>query len=74
MLAKAESELISAGMTTRTVEHRLEEINRATDVGNTFGIYRCWRVSDPVRADNIVIEALSKSGCSRRQLPSPERR
>ncbi|CAA2141778.1 hypothetical protein [Hyphomicrobium sp. ghe19] len=63
MLANAESELISAGMTTRSVEHRLKEINRATDVGNTFGIYRCWRVSDPVRAENIVIDALSKSGC-----------
>ncbi|SFV33367.1 GIY-YIG nuclease family protein [Hyphomicrobium facile] len=63
MLANAD--LISAGITTHTVEHRLEEINRATDVENTFGIYRCWRVSDPVRAENIVIEALSKSGCFR---------
>ncbi|MBY0561318.1 hypothetical protein [Hyphomicrobium sp.] len=63
MLANSESELISAGMTTRTVEHRLKEINRAADVETTFGIYRCWRVSNPVRAENIVIEALSKSGC-----------
>lgn len=56
---------ISADMTTGAVEHRLKEINRATDVENTLGIYRCWRVSDPLRAENIVIEALSKSGCFR---------
>ena len=56
---------ISADMTTGAVEHRLKEINRAADVENTLGIYRCWRVSDPVRAESIVIEALSQGGCFR---------
>ena len=59
MLANAENEMITAGMTTGNVEHRLEEINRARGVENAFGIFRCWRVLDPVRIEKIVIETLS---------------
>jgi hypothetical protein len=51
-------DLLKIGMTTRTVEMRAQEINSATGVVIPFGVRRCWRVSDPNRAETIVHAAL----------------
>ena len=51
-------ELLKIGMTMRNVELRTHEINGATGVV-PFGVRRCWRVSDPSRAEKIVHDALS---------------
>jgi hypothetical protein len=53
------NDLLKIGMTTRTVEMRAQEINSATGVAIPFGVRRCWRVSDPDRAERIVHAALS---------------
>jgi hypothetical protein len=51
-------DLLKIGMTTRTVEMRAHEINNATGVAIPFGVRRCWRVSDPDRAEKTVHAAL----------------
>lgn len=40
-------ELLKIGMTTRSVEQRVQEINRATGVAIPFGVRRCWHVCNP---------------------------
>ncbi|MGA9526830.1 MAG: GIY-YIG nuclease family protein [Terriglobales bacterium] len=52
-------DLLKIGMTMRTVEARAQEINSATGVAVPFGVRRCWRVSDPHRAEKIVHTALA---------------
>lgn len=51
-------DLLKIGMTTRTVEQRAREINNATGVAIPFGVRRCWRLSDPARAERLVHSAL----------------
>ena len=52
------NDLLKIGMTTRTVEERAREINSATGVAIPFGVRRCWRVSDPQKAEKLVHQAL----------------
>jgi len=52
--------LLKVGMTTRSVEERVKEINAATGVAIPFGVRRCWRVSDPARAETLVHDALGE--------------
>ena len=49
---------LKIGMTTRTVEQRVRELNGATGVVVPFGAWRCWRVSDPTAAEELVHDAL----------------
>ena len=53
------SKLLKIGMTTRTVQERVHEINSATGVAIPFGVRRCWRVSDPAYAEKKVHQALN---------------
>ena len=53
-------DLLKIGMTTRTVEQRAREINNATGVAIPFGVRRCWRVSDPSRAERLVHSVLQR--------------
>jgi hypothetical protein len=48
------------GMTARTVEERVREINSATGVLVPFGVRRCWRVMEPSRSEKLVHSALSR--------------
>jgi hypothetical protein len=52
------NDLLKIGVTTRTVEKRVHEINGATGVAIPFGVRRCWRVLEPRRAEKQVHEAL----------------
>lgn len=47
-------DLLKIGMTTRTVGERAKEINQATGVAIPFGVRRCWRVTDPVFAEDLI--------------------
>jgi hypothetical protein len=49
---------LKIGMTTRSVEARVREINAATGVLIPFGIWRCWRVLDPTKVEKLVHSAL----------------
>ena len=40
-------DLLKIGMTTRSVEERVKEINGATGVAIPYGVRRCWRVTAP---------------------------
>ena len=51
-------DLLKIGMTTRGVEQRTREINRATGVAIPFGVRRCWRVSNPTKAERAVHQRL----------------
>jgi hypothetical protein len=51
-------DLVKVGMTTRSVQDRVREINSATGVPIPFGVRGCWRVTDPQRAERTVHEAL----------------
>jgi hypothetical protein len=51
-------DLLKIGQTTRSVEDRIREINRATGVAIPFGVRCCWRVSDPLKAENVIHSAL----------------
>jgi hypothetical protein len=51
-------DLLKIGMTTRTVESRVQEINGATGIAIPLGVRRCWRVSDPKQAERLVHTAL----------------
>ena len=52
--------LLKVGMTTRSVQERVKEINGATGVAIPFGVRRCWRVSDPALAERLVHDALGE--------------
>ncbi len=52
-------DLLKIGMTTRTVEQRVNEINAATGVVVPFGVRRCWRVMSPALAEKAVHQALN---------------
>ncbi len=52
--------LLKIGMTTRSVEQRVREINNATGVVIPFGVRRCWRVRTPAQAEKQVHRALSE--------------
>jgi hypothetical protein len=47
-------DLLKIGMTTRTVEERVREINRATGVVIPFGVRACWRVKSPSTAERML--------------------
>jgi hypothetical protein len=51
-------QLLKIGMTRRTVEDRVREINSATGVAIPFGVRCCWRVVDPSKAEDVVHSAL----------------
>jgi hypothetical protein len=51
-------DLLKIGMSTRTVEKRVREINSATGVAIPFGVRCCWRVADPSKAESVVHQAL----------------
>ena len=52
--------LLKVGMTTRSVEERVKEINGATGVAIPFGVRRCWRVVDPQAAEKLAHQALDE--------------
>ena len=52
--------LLKVGMTTRSVEERVKEINAATGVPIPFGVRRCWRVSDPRGAEKLAHQTLDE--------------
>lgn len=52
-------DLLKIGMTTRTVEERVREINGATGVPFPFGVRRCWRARDPASAEREIHWALA---------------
>jgi hypothetical protein len=52
--------LLKVGMTTRTVEERVDEINRATGVPIPFGVWRCWRVSKPAEVERLSHASLAE--------------
>lgn len=54
-------DLLKIGMTTRTVQDRVREINGATGVAIPFGVRRCWRVGDPRRSEKLLHEVLYES-------------
>lgn len=58
--AREHRDLLKVGMTTRTVEQRVSEINGATGVPIPFGVRRCWRVSDPQKAERLVHATLAE--------------
>jgi hypothetical protein len=51
-------DFLKIGMTARTVERRVSEINSATGVVIPFAVRRCWRVIDPNSAEKLVHSAL----------------
>lgn len=53
-------DLLKIGMTTRSVEERLREINSATGVAFPFGVRRCWRTRDPHAAERQIHRALEE--------------
>lgn len=53
-------DLLKIGMTTRSVEERLREINGATGVAFPFGVRRCWRTRDPATAERQIHQALGQ--------------
>ena len=52
-------DLLKIGMTTRTVEERLREVNGATGITFPFGVRRCWRVRDPAAAERLIHQSLA---------------
>jgi hypothetical protein len=51
--------LLKIGMTARSVEERVREINSATGVLVPYGIWRCWRVVNPSQAEKLVHSILA---------------
>jgi hypothetical protein len=51
-------DLLQVGMTRRTIEQEVRELNAGTGVGIPFGVRCCWRVRNPKRAKAIVHAAL----------------
>jgi hypothetical protein len=51
-------DLLQVGMTERTIEQEVRELNDGTGVGIPFGVRCCWRVHNPKRAEAIVRAAL----------------
>jgi hypothetical protein len=47
-------DVLKIGVTTRSVEERVKEINRATGVMTPFGVRYLWNVRDPVGAERRV--------------------
>lgn len=52
-------DLLKIGMTKRTVEDRVKEINAATGVAIPFGVRCCWRVNDPSTAERLIHTVLA---------------
>jgi hypothetical protein len=52
-------DLLKIGMTRRTVEDRVREINAATGVAIPFGVRCCWRVKEPSAAERLIHAALA---------------
>lgn len=51
---RSQPELLKIGMTTRSVEERVKEINAATGVAVPFGVRAVWRVHDPKQAESDI--------------------
>lgn len=56
---REQADLLKIGMTTRTVQQRVKEINSATGVAIPFGVRQCWRVTEPERAEKLIHEHLA---------------
>lgn len=54
------NQILKVGMTTRTIQERVREINRATGVAIPFGVSAFWRVSAPAKAEKLVHETLDE--------------
>lgn len=54
-------DLLKIGMTTRTVEERVREINGATGVAIPFGVRACWRVREPSKVEKFIHTELHHS-------------
>ena len=52
-------DLLKVGMTRRTVEERVREINQATGVAIPFGVRRCWRVRSPEVVERLAHKELA---------------
>lgn len=52
------NDLLKVGMTTRSVEARVREINSATGVAIPYSVRACWRVTQPARAEKLVHQLL----------------
>lgn len=52
-------DVLKIGMTTRSVEQRVQEINRATGVAIPFGVRRCWHVHNPQLLEKLAHQALT---------------
>ena len=50
--------ILKIGMTERTVEQRLVEINSATGVLEPLSVRSCWKVSDPSLAEQLTFRKL----------------
>jgi hypothetical protein len=50
--------LLKVGVTTRTVQDRVKEINAATGVAIPFGVRCCWRVVAPHQSERILHKVL----------------
>lgn len=57
---REQPDLLKIGMTTRTVEQRVNEINGATGVAIPYGVRRCWRVTDPKKAERLIHTTLAE--------------
>lgn len=51
-------ELLKIGMTRRTVQERVSEINQATGVAIPFGVRRCWHVRNPELVEKLLHKEL----------------
>ena len=55
---REQRDLLKIGMTTRSVEARVREINSATGVAIPYGVRNCWRVIRPAETEKLVHRAL----------------
>lgn len=52
-------DLLKIGMTMRTVEERLREVNGATGIAFPFCVRRCYQVRDPTAAERLIHQSLA---------------
>jgi len=60
VIGELEAQLTVTTDRLELVEARVREINAATGVLIPFGIWRCWRVLDPSKAERLVHSALNE--------------
>lgn len=54
-------DIAKIGMTTRTIEGRVREINGATGILHPFGVRACWRVREPAVVERLIHEVLGEN-------------